>query len=106
MCIELSIEREPLFKTMRWRSEYVTLCSQNCGNTTYRKVIKTGMWPKIDILHTRNLVYVFKIERHRNFIFPRILYNNKHKPSRAFISTNKSELTIVKQSSQHVQKKF
>ena len=32
--------------------------------------------------------------RHRNFIFCRILYNMEHKPSRAFISTNKSKLTF------------
>ena len=46
------------------------------------------------------------IDRRRNIIFCCILYNNKHKPSRAFILTNKSKLTIIKQLSQHVQKKF
>ena len=34
----------------------------------------------------------------RNFIFSRILYNNENKPSRAFISTNKSNLNIKWQS--------
>ena len=32
------------------------------------------------------------------FFFCRLLYNNKHKPSRAFISTNKSKFTIIKYS--------
>ena len=49
--------REPLFKKMRKRSGYVTLCSQiQWKYYLPQKGLKAGMGPKIDVLHIGNFV--------------------------------------------------